>query len=54
MSTTPFQQGVIAAKSGDNRELNPYPDGTDPHAAWLDGYIAANAACLVQGDLSLD
>ena len=44
MDLTPFQEGVIAAKSGDGTALNPYLLGTDTHDAWLKGHAAVESA----------
>ena len=47
---TPFQEGVVAAKSATNATSNPYLPGTDTHAAWGKGYMAAEAAFQGEDD----
>lgn len=48
MALTPFQEGVIAAKSGISESHNPHPPGTDHHQLWREGYEAAQAVQVVE------
>ena len=37
-SPDPIAEGKLAATSGGVTASNPYPQGTQEHAQWLDGY----------------
>lgn len=54
MPATAFREGVIAAKSGDDKASNPHIPDSEQHAAWKAGYGAVEAACQPDddGDLS--
>jgi hypothetical protein len=38
MDTGPFDQGVAAAMDGLAASSNPFPEGTESHASWREGY----------------
>lgn len=39
--SSPFDEGVTAARTGRPREDNPYKPGTDAHGEWKAGYETA-------------
>lgn len=40
----PYAEGVEAFDAGKDETVNPYPEGTDEHLSWNDGWNAANEA----------
>ncbi|MDX7952151.1 hypothetical protein P7D22_13300 [Lichenihabitans sp. Uapishka_5] len=44
MPAVAFKEGVVAAKVGDDEGINPHTPGSDKHAAWSTGYVAAENA----------
>ena len=38
MDTSPFDQGVAAATDGLAASANPFPEGTQAHVSWREGY----------------
>jgi len=38
MDTSPFDQGVAAATDGLTASTNPFPEGTEAHTNWQEGY----------------
>lgn len=41
---SPFDEGVLAAETGMERDDNPYTSGTAAHSDWNAGYDAAKDA----------
>ncbi len=38
MTSDPFEEGKLAASQGEPASSNPYPEDSEDHALWAEGY----------------
>jgi hypothetical protein len=54
---SPYDQGVVAAKTGMHKDNNPYKTGTDAHSDWNAGFesaLEADKAITLDDDIDDD